>query len=95
VGSQPRELLFPGRAAERALAGGQAGNYPVLLIDGVVAGVWHQRRSGRRIAITVEPFDPLTAGQRGALDEQVARIGAILEGTPALTIGTVTVGPHA
>ena len=48
VGCQPRELLFPGRAAERALAGGQAGNYQVLLIDGVVAGVWHQRRSGRR-----------------------------------------------
>jgi hypothetical protein len=95
VGCQPRELLFPGRAAARALAGGQAGNYQVLLIDGVAAGVWHQRRSGRRIAITVEPFDALTAGQRGALDEQVARIGAILEVTPTLTIGTVTVGPHA
>lgn len=53
VGCQPRELLFPGRAAERALSGGQAGNVPVLLIDGTVAGVWHQRRSGRRLDITV------------------------------------------
>ena len=26
---------------------GQAGNYPVVLVDGVVGGVWHQRRSGR------------------------------------------------
>ncbi|NEE50665.1 winged helix DNA-binding domain-containing protein, partial [Streptomyces sp. SID8455] len=49
IASQPRERLFPGRAFERALAGGQAGNYPVLLVDGTVAGVWHQRRSGRRI----------------------------------------------
>ena len=47
VGSQPRALLFPGRASERALAGAQAGNYPVLLLDGVVGGVWHQKRSGR------------------------------------------------
>ena len=30
VGSQPRALLFPGRASERALAGAQAGNYPVV-----------------------------------------------------------------
>jgi len=56
VRGQPRELLYPGHAAARALAGGQAGNYPVLLIDGTVAGVWHQRRSGRKIAVTVEPF---------------------------------------
>ncbi|HVL26100.1 MAG TPA: winged helix DNA-binding domain-containing protein [Thermomicrobiales bacterium] len=95
VGSFPRERVFPGRAYERALAGGQAGNYPVLLIDGVAAGVWHQRRSGRTIAITVEPLVDLTAAQRTALDEQVERVGEILEGTPALTIGPVTVGPHA
>jgi hypothetical protein len=37
VGCHPRERLFPGPAAQRALAGGQAGNFPVLLIDGTVA----------------------------------------------------------
>lgn len=95
VGCHPRELLYTGRAAERALAGGQAGNYPVLLVDGTVAGVWHQRRSGRWLDLTVEPFAPLTAAQRQELDEQVARVGQILEGTPRLTIGAVTVGPHA
>ncbi|MBE1484758.1 winged helix DNA-binding domain-containing protein [Plantactinospora soyae] len=95
VGCFPREHVFPGRAAERALAGGQAGNYPVLLVDGVVAGVWHQRRSGRRIDVTVEPLGRLTAPQRRNLDDQVHRIGEILEATPRLTIGEVTVGPHA
>lgn len=95
VGCHPRELLFPGRAAERALARGQAGNFPVLLIDGVVGGVWHQRRAGRKLAITVEPLKTLTTAQRRELDEQVERVGAILEGTPQLTIGTVTVGAHA
>ena len=85
-----------GRAAARALApSGQAGNYPVLLIDGLVAGVWHQRRSGRRIAVTVEPLTRLTAGQRQTLETQVARIGEILEGEARLTVGTVTAGGHA
>lgn len=95
VGCHPREKLFPGRAAERALAGGQAGNFPVVLIDGTVAGVWHQRRSGKKIEVTVEPLDPLTLEHRRELDEQVERVGEILEGEPQLTIGAVSVGAHA
>ncbi|MDT4984493.1 MAG: hypothetical protein QOF95_1983 [Pseudonocardiales bacterium] len=95
VGGQPRELLYPGRAAERALTGGQAGNVPVVLIDGTVAGVWHQRRSGRKIAVTVEPFGRLSAVRRRELEEQVERVGQILEAEPTMTIGPVTVGPHA
>jgi hypothetical protein len=96
VGGQPRALLFPGPAAARALTpSGQAGNYPVLLIAGTVAGVWHLRRTGRTLAITVEAFNDLTPTQRRELDEQVERIGAFLDGTPQLTIGTVTAGAHA
>jgi hypothetical protein len=96
VGCQPRELLFPGRAAERALSpSGQAGNYPVLLLDGTVAGVWHQRRSGRTLDLTVEPLAPLGAARRRELDAQVERVGAVLEGNPRLTVGTVTAGGHA
>lgn len=95
VGSQPRELLFPGQAARRALTpSGQAGNYPVLLVNGIVAGVWHQRRSGRRLDITVEPFDRLGAQQRRALDGQVERLGTFLDVQPRLTIGTVSAGAH-
>jgi hypothetical protein len=95
VGSHPRELLFPGRAGDRALTRGQAGNFPVLLMGGIVAGVWHHRRSGRNLDVTVEPFGALTAAQRRHLDDQVTRIGDVLEGRPRLTIGTVTAGPHA
>jgi hypothetical protein len=96
VAGQPRELLYPGRAADRALVpSGQAGNYPVLLIDGTVRGVWHHRRSGRQLDLTVEPFGQLTARHRRELDGQVQRFGEFLGGTPRLTIGTVTVGAHA
>jgi hypothetical protein len=95
VGSQPRRLLFPGRAAERALARTQAGNFQVLLLDGVVGGVWHQKRSGSRVAVTVEPLGRLTKAQRTALEVEVDRIGDIVDARTELTVGPVTVGPHA
>ena len=96
VAGQPRERLYPGAAAARALTpSGQAGNYPVLLVDGVVGGVWHQRRSGRKLTITVEPLRELTARQRRELDDEAALVGAVMEATPTLTVGPVTVGPHA
>ncbi|MEV5503111.1 winged helix DNA-binding domain-containing protein [Nonomuraea fuscirosea] len=95
VAGRPRELLYAGDAAARALAGGQAGNFPVLLVDGNVAGVWHQRRSGNRIDVTVEPLRDLTAGRSRELEEQVERLGEALEARPRLTIGPVTVGAHA
>jgi Winged helix DNA-binding domain len=74
---------------------GQAGNYPVLLVNGVVGGVWHQRRSGRKLTITVKPLAELTGRQRRELDDEVALLGAVMEATPTLTVGPVTVGPHA
>ena len=96
VAGQPRERLYPGPAATRGLSpAGQAGNYPVLLVDGVVGGVWHQRRSGRKLAITVEPLAELAPTQRRQLEEEVELVGAVMEATPTLTVGTVTVGPHA
>ncbi len=95
VGCHPRELVFPGKAYERALSGGQGGNFPVLLIDGVAAGVWHLRRTGRKVDITVEPIGSLTARHRRELHDQVDRIGEFLEGTPKLEIGPITVGGHA
>lgn len=82
--------LNPGIAARRA-----AGNFQVLLVDGVVGGLWHQRRTGRRVAITVEPFGSLPKRRHRELDEQVERIGVIIEATPELTIGEVRVGGHA
>ncbi|SCG58668.1 winged helix DNA-binding domain-containing protein [Micromonospora halophytica] len=95
VGCHPRELLFPGPAAQRALAGGQAGNFPVLLIDGTVAGVWHGRRSGRRLHVTVEPLRPLSDAARRAVGDRVERLGEILECKPQVILGPVHVGGHA
>lgn len=95
IGTFPRERLFPGRAWDRALAGGQAGNYPLLLIDGEVAGVWHQRRSGRWLDITVEPLGRPSSDRRRDLEAEVERLATIQDASPRLTIGEISVGPHA
>ncbi|WBQ08068.1 winged helix DNA-binding domain-containing protein [Kribbella sp. CA-293567] len=95
VGSHPRELLFPGKAWDRALARGQAGNYPLLLVDGIVAGVWHQRRSGRKLRLTVETLGDLRPRQLEQLDAEAERLGEISNAQPQLTLGEVSVGPHA
>lgn len=95
VGSHPREALFPCRAYERALSRGQAGNYPVLVIDGTVQGVWHQRKSGKRVTVTVEAFPRLTAARRSEIEQRAERIAEIQGLSAAVVFGAVTVGPHA
>ncbi len=66
-----------------------------LVADGLVAGVWHQQRSGSRIAVTVEPLRPLRPVERRALEGEVERLGEIQEASATLTMGSVTAGPHA
>jgi hypothetical protein len=95
IGSHPRRRLFSGDAYDRALSGGQAGTFPVLLVDGVIAGVWHQRRSGKRLHVTVESFGRLGPAHRRQLEAEVDRVGKILDARPELTMGPVTTGAHA
>jgi winged helix DNA-binding protein len=95
VASQPRERLFPGTAASRAQAGGGAGNYPVVLVDGIVCGVWHQRRLGGKVQVTVELLNEITPSQLRELEDEVELVGRVLEATPTLAIGPVAVGAHA
>jgi hypothetical protein len=95
IASHPRALIFPGTAGSRALNRGQAGNYPLLLVDGIVAGIWNQRRSGKKAVVTVEAFEALTARQRHALGEEAERLGGFLGTKVELTMGEVTAGGHA
>jgi hypothetical protein len=95
VAGQPRGLLFPGEASTRALARGQAGNYPVILVDGVVRGLWHHRRSGKKLEITAELFGPARSRQLAELGRQAERVGRILESEARLTLGRVDIGGHA
>ena len=56
VGAGLREQMLPVKHLKRVsrTAGWIS---PVVLIDGVAAGVWDAKRSGNRLAITIEPFE--------------------------------------
>ena len=66
-----------------------------MLVDGVVGGVWHLRRSGRRVDITVEAFGRLLPAQVDELGLQAERIGTFLGSESRLTLGPANAGGHA
>ena len=51
---------------------------PLLLIDGVVCGMWERRKRAGRIEVRVQPFKRLTPAQRELLEAESARIGEFL-----------------
>jgi hypothetical protein len=45
--------------------------------------------------LTVDELTGLTTAQRRELDDEAALLGTVMEATVTLTIGPVTIGPHA
>lgn len=93
IGCHPRGRLVPTQR-ERILPRGGAGNVPVVIIGGLVAGVWRQERAGRRLNVRVELFQPPSADQRRKLEDAATRLGAIQEAQATLTLGAVETRPH-
>jgi Winged helix DNA-binding domain len=48
---------------------------PTICVDGRFAGLWSNKRSGRRLKVALEPFEPLDDEVMDALEEDVADIG--------------------
>jgi hypothetical protein len=94
VGAHPRDRFIPPVWAERGLTKGTAATLPVLLVDGVVGGLWQRRRAGRTLEITVEPFGRLGARQRKAAETEAARVGDILGIPVTVAFGPVSARPH-
>jgi uncharacterized protein YcaQ len=94
LGCGPRERIVPKAARTRVSTYGRgrfegATALPVLLIDGVVAGIWERRKLASKIELRVEPFGQLTALQHDQLEAEAARIGAFLQVEVALSLGTL------
>jgi hypothetical protein len=94
IGCHPREQLVPADVMKRVLTRGAIGNLPLLVINGVVAGLWQQRQSRGRLEITVEALRPLSRQQHQQLHAVVARIGEAVEMKCSLALGAVTARPH-
>jgi winged helix DNA-binding protein len=95
IGCHPRERLVPPEWRARGLAQGSIGHLPLVIIGGVVAGVWSLRRKGERAEIRVETSHALNARQRHDLEMAATRIGEITQAEATLTLGPVDARPHA
>ena len=78
VGTHPRDVVFPLAAEGSERCQGQAGNVPVLLVDGIVGGTGTSDVRVDWCHVQVEPLTVLSTSQLRELDRQVTRLGAIL-----------------
>ncbi len=90
-GFHPRGALT-GRHAGRA--GGGTGTVPVLLVDGMVAGIWQRRATRRGVAVRVDPFVKLSPRQRVELESEAGRLAASDALALDFTVGPVTARAH-
>jgi hypothetical protein len=51
---------------------------PTFLVDGQVAGLWWAEPDGGRARVVLEPFAPIPARERAALDDEAERLAAFL-----------------
>jgi hypothetical protein len=94
IGCHPRDRLLPPEWNERVPPRTTPSQLQVLLVDGVVAGLWERKAKGARVDIKVESWVELNKRQKGQLEEEAVRVGEILEGEGALEMGKVDVRPH-
>jgi hypothetical protein len=52
---------------------------PAIAVDGRFVGTWASKRSGARLAVTIEPFAPLPPAIRIAIEAEVADVGRFEE----------------
>jgi Winged helix DNA-binding domain len=86
VGTRPRSSLVD-RFEERVFR--KAGWIsPVVLIDGMVAGIWTHERAAGRVEVTVEPFRELRAEHRREIAEEADRLGSFLDAPATVSYRT-------
>jgi len=85
LGYRSRELALPSRFARRIQAGGGL-IQPAVVVDGRVVGTWRQRRGGRRLTVTVEPFERLDRAILPGLEAEAADVGRFLGTETALAV---------
>jgi hypothetical protein len=86
MGYQPRSRLVP-EAHSAAVFRAAGWVSPVVLIRGVVAGVWEQSGRGDRVEVTVTPFRPLERGEIAGIEREAEAIGEFLGAQGSLIVG--------
>lgn len=66
--------------------GGQT--VPVVLVDGLAAGTWRYKRQGKRLSITVHPFDDFPPAVRDQIAAEADDIARLWESKAAVSYST-------
>ena len=88
VGAGLREQLIPAKHLKRVsrTAGWIS---PVVLVDGLAAGVWDAKRTGNRLAITIEPFADSSSRRRAAVEAAAREVGRAQDLSVSVAYGSV------
>ncbi len=78
LGYRVRELGVTPELLKRVHPGGGIIR-PTILVDGRAIATWTRKRSGRRLTITVSPFEPLSEQVRSGIHREVEDIGRFLD----------------
>ena len=85
LGWRGRDLVLSPRFARRIQAGG-GWIHPAVVVDGRVVGTWRLApKTGDRLTVTVEPFEPLDGALPG-LEAEAADLGRFLGATTTVMI---------
>lgn len=82
-------------AARRRISGYGRGRFegatgvPILLVDGMVAGIWDRIKRGKLLTVRVEAFITLDGAHRRALELESQRIGKFFGMNAALELGVL------
>jgi Winged helix DNA-binding domain len=58
----------------------------VVLVGGYVVGVWNYEVKKARVAVTVEPFEPLSPAIRAGIEQEAARLGLYFNAEPEVRL---------
>jgi hypothetical protein len=85
LAQRDRHPLVPDKALHRRLWKPQ-GNPGAILAEGQIVGLWRPRKTGKRLVVTVEPFQALSTLTRGATAAEAAAMAVFRGCSEAETV---------
>ena len=82
LGYDDRRYLVPEAYRDGVYHGGQT--VPVVLVDGLAAGVWRYERSGKRLDLKIKPFKPFDHTIRRLVAEEAEDTGRFMGQSPSV-----------
>jgi len=74
LGYESRDFHLPAERLKQVLPGGGIVR-PTITVDGRLVGTWRSKRSGRRLSVRLEPFEPLDRAIEEAIAAEIDDIG--------------------